>query len=99
MALNDKWENKGSLILKTNTNEMIINPTSRFFYSATSFWFLLLRTPLVFCSPGLGTRGAKTISSCQVTVGSLVRLSLKRRQGYQAGFQRSCFKVDVYVAC
>ena len=24
MALNDKWENKGSLILKTNTNEMIM---------------------------------------------------------------------------
>ena len=31
----------------------------------------------------------------QVTVRSPAKLSLKRRQGYLAGFQRSCVKVDV----
>ena len=31
----------------------------------------------------------------QVTLGSPARLSLKRRQDYQPGFQRSCVKVDV----
>ena len=35
----------------------------------------------------------------QVTVGSPARLSLKRRQGYLAGFQRSCVKVDVDAGC
>ena len=43
------------------------------------------------------TRGSKTITSCRVKVWSPVRLSLKRRQGYQAGFQRSCVKVNVYA--
>ena len=41
------------------------------------------------CSSGCVTawnRGAKTISSCQVTVWSPARLSLKWRQGYQASF-------------
>ena len=54
-------------------------------------------------SPGtplqLGTHGAKTISLCCVTVWSPARLSLKRRQGYLAGFQRSCYKVDVDAGC
>ena len=32
-------------------------------------------------------------------MGSPARLSLKGRQGYLAGFQRSCVKVDVDVGC
>ena len=36
---------------------------------------------------------------CQVTVGSPARRSLKWRQGYPAGFQRSCVKVDVDAGC
>ena len=35
----------------------------------------------------------------QVTVRSPAKLSLKRRQGYLAGFQRSCVKVDVDAGC
>ena len=33
------------------------------------------------------------IHRCQVTAG----LGLQRRQGYQADFQRSCVKVNVYA--
>ena len=48
-------------------------------------------------TPQLGSRGSKTISSCQVTMWSPARLGLKRRQGYQAGFQRSRAVRNVYT--